>query len=76
MSKDQVMFMLVVIFLYLAGVFSVVASILNWEWFFSHRKAAVFESILGRKGARIFYFILGLGIIIFVSVKLVPMFYI
>ena len=52
----------------LAGVFSFVASIKNWDWYFNNRKAKPFVRIFGRTGARIFYtligiFIMGVGIV-------------
>ena len=41
------------------GLFAILASILNWNFFFEHRKAQFFVKTFGRKGARIFYTILG-----------------
>jgi hypothetical protein len=40
------------------GIFSIVAAILNLDWYFQTSGA-----MLGRKGARIFYALLGLGLI-------------
>jgi small neutral amino acid transporter SnatA (MarC family) len=51
-----------------AGLFSIVASILNWDWFFNHRRARIFLKMFGRTGARIFYTILGL-FLFFVAFK-------
>ena len=42
------------------GVFSILASIFNCDWFFNHRKAEFFVRTFGRNGARAFYFVLGL----------------
>lgn len=50
---------LVMIFCAVGGAFSLIASIANWDFFFNSRKAAFFLSVLGRKGARIFYGALG-----------------
>jgi hypothetical protein len=43
----------------LIGVFALLASFFNWNWFFNHRKASFFVGIFGRKGARVFYVLLG-----------------
>ena len=45
------------------GLFSIVASIMNLDWYFQTSGAMTFVKWLGRKGARIFYFLLGLGLI-------------
>jgi small neutral amino acid transporter SnatA (MarC family) len=52
-----------------AGVFSVMASILNWDFFFESRKAQTFIKLFGRNGARIFYIILGL-FLFFIAYKI------
>jgi small neutral amino acid transporter SnatA (MarC family) len=52
-----------------AGVFSVLASILNWDFFFESRKAQTFIKLFGRNGARIFYIILGL-FLFFIAYKI------
>ncbi|MBI4872980.1 MAG: immunity 17 family protein [Candidatus Riflebacteria bacterium] len=49
-------------FLAVAGLFPVVAAIRDWNWFFEHEKARFFVRFLGRKGARMFYALLGLAI--------------
>lgn len=46
-----------------AGNLAIVASILNWDWFFEHWRAAFFVKLFGRGGARVFYVSLGLAII-------------
>jgi small neutral amino acid transporter SnatA (MarC family) len=46
------------------GLFSLLGAILDWDWYMNHRKARFIVKILGRKGARIFYAILGLGLIV------------
>ncbi len=47
------------IVLVLAGLFSLISSFLNWDFFFNSRKAHFFVMIFGRTGARIFYGLLG-----------------
>lgn len=46
------------------GIFSLLGAVQNWDWFFNNRKARPFVSIFGRLGARIFYAILGIFIIV------------
>lgn len=58
-----------IIFSILGGLFSIAASIFDWDFFFESRKAQFFMSIFGRKGSRIFYFILGL-FLIFVAIMI------
>ncbi len=49
----------------LVGLFSATASLLNWNFFFEHRKARVFVFLFGgRLGARIFYALLGTALIV------------
>lgn len=50
--------------LVLVGLFPIAAAYFDWEWFMTHRKTRLFVSALGRKGARIFYALLGLAFII------------
>lgn len=54
---------LIIIFV-LAGVFSLLSSVKNFDWFFNNSKAKPFVKTFGRNGARIFYSILGIFIII------------
>jgi len=46
------------------GVFSVSGAAFNWEWFMTARKARFIVAIAGRTGARIFYGVLGLALIV------------
>jgi hypothetical protein len=48
-----------------AGAFSLLGGVCDWEWFMNSRKARFMVTILSRNGARIFYSILGLLIIVF-----------
>ncbi|MDE5582930.1 MAG: immunity 17 family protein [Ruminococcus sp.] len=50
------------IFFILAGIFSVLASIKNWDWYFNNCRARPFVRIFGRTGARIFYIFIGIFI--------------
>lgn len=55
-------YFILVVFAFL-GVFSVVAGVLNLDWYFKTDGAKLFVRWLGRKGARIFYIALGLALI-------------
>ena len=44
------------------GLFAIIGSVTNWDYFLNHRKAQLFIKLLGRQGTRIFYVILGLGL--------------
>ncbi|MDR1403886.1 MAG: immunity 17 family protein [Tannerellaceae bacterium] len=46
----------------LAGLFAIIASVLNVDWFFNNRKIAVYVRLLGQTGARIFYVLVGIGL--------------
>jgi len=48
------------IFFVLAGLFSIICAIKNWDFFMNNRKAYIWVKLFGRNGARIFYGILGL----------------
>ena len=61
---------LISFFLFAAGLFSLLGSILNWDFFFNNRKARLFLTILGRTGARIFYALLGIGLSVFGVIQL------
>lgn len=51
----------------LAGITSLLAAVLDWEWFFTARNTQFAVRSVGRKRARIFYGVLG-GILIAMSV--------
>ncbi len=44
-----------VIILIGVGLYTLLASAMNWNFFFESRKAAFFVRVFGRNGARIFY---------------------
>ena len=48
-----------------AGVFSLCGAGFDWEWFMNNRKARIIAAVLGRKGARAFYAILGIALVVF-----------
>ncbi len=52
------------VILIVAGLFSLGGAYYNWGWFMNHRKVRFFIKIMGRKGVRIFYGILGVGMIL------------
>lgn len=56
-----------------AGILSIIASILNWNWFFENRRAYIFVKMFGRKGARVFYSLLGL-FLFFIGFKVLNVF--
>lgn len=45
------------------GAFSIVAALFNFDWYFETSGATTFVRWLGRKGARVFYALLGAGLI-------------
>lgn len=47
------------------GLFPIAGAYFNWDWFMNDRKARVFVAFLGRTGARIFYALLGIGLVVF-----------
>lgn len=55
-------YFILVIFIAL-GLFSLIAAILNIDWYFKTSGAATFIKLFGRQGARIFYGLLGLALI-------------
>lgn len=55
-------YFILVIFIAL-GIFSIVAAALNIEWYFQTSGAMMFVRWFGRRGARIFYALLGLALV-------------
>ena len=43
----------------IAGLLSVLASLLNWHWFFNSSNAKLITGRMSRRTARILYFVLG-----------------
>lgn len=46
------------------GAFAALCAWRNWDWFFAWPPAPMFVALFGRTGARIFYVLLGLGVIV------------
>ncbi|WP_294628070.1 immunity 17 family protein [uncultured Bacteroides sp.] len=56
----------------LAGIVSLLASLLNWEWFFTAHNTQTVVRHVGRNRARLFYgllgvFIIGMAVLFFVK---------
>jgi hypothetical protein len=49
----------------LVGVFSILGGVCDWDFFMNSRKARIWVWLFGREGARWFYVLFGLGIIVF-----------
>jgi len=45
-----------------AGVFSIAGGLRDWPWFWNHRRARFMTTILTRRGARVFYVVIGIGL--------------
>ncbi len=45
------------------GIFSMTAAACNMEWYFRTDGARLFVRYLGRNGARLFYFLLGMALV-------------
>ena len=46
------------------GAFAISGAAFDWEFFMNHRKAQFFVRMFGRKGTRIFYGLLGGGLLV------------
>jgi hypothetical protein len=46
------------------GIYAIAGAALDAEWFLGDHKAQVFVRLLGRAGTRIFYMLLGMGLIL------------
>jgi Immunity protein 17 len=46
------------------GLFSLCCAGFGWEWFMNHHKTRFVAAILGRTGARVFYGLLGFGLVV------------
>lgn len=52
------------LFLIAAGLFTICGAAFNWNFFMNSFKSRFWVKVLGRTNARIFYGILGIGIIV------------
>jgi hypothetical protein len=48
-----------------AGLFTVAGGLRDWPWFWNNSRARFMTAVLTRKGARIFYVVMGIGFTIF-----------
>ncbi len=46
------------------GGFAICGAVLDWDWFIDNRKARFFVRLLGRTGTRVFYGLLGAGLVV------------
>lgn len=60
MSTQQI---LIDVLLGCIGAFSLAGAVMDWDWFMNSSRAAFFVKIMGRKGARIFYGLLGAALV-------------
>lgn len=63
--------LIMMLFLGGAGLFSILASIFNWNFFFENRRAQLFMKLFGRTGARVFYGVLGFALLAFATSKII-----
>ena len=47
------------------GTFAICGAAMDWDWFMNSRRARFFVSVFGRMGARIFYGLLGIALMVF-----------
>ena len=59
------------VLLILAGAFSLLGGILDWDWFMNGRKAQLIVKLFKRTGARVFYGLIG---IVLIAAGLLPLF--
>lgn len=52
------------------GLFTLAGAIGNWEWFMNSRKARRLSRLITRNGARIFYSVLGIALMVLGSAML------
>jgi hypothetical protein len=52
------------IFGILAGIFSIAGVVFNWDFFMNNSRARFFVNLFGREGARLFYIVLGVVVIL------------
>ena len=51
--------------LVIGGLLSIISAAMDWDWFMNYNNARLFVKMFGRNGARIFYVLFGLTLIIF-----------
>ncbi|MBR1375810.1 MAG: immunity 17 family protein [Cardiobacteriaceae bacterium] len=55
-------------FLFIGGIYCLIAAFLNFDWFFEHYLARPFVAMFRRNGARVFYALLGI-LLLFAGIK-------
>jgi immunity protein 17 of polymorphic toxin system len=60
MTKEQWLYL----FFLAGGLFSLCGALFDWNFFMQDSRTQVFTQMLGRKGARVFYFLLGAMLVI------------
>ena len=55
----------------LCGLFAIFCSLKDYDWFMENRRAKAISSLIGRKGTRVFYTVLGLVLVVVGVVVLV-----
>ena len=73
MNAEDLIMGLLPILLLIGGVFCVYSAWKDYDWFMESRKARAMSNLFGRKGARVFYLVLG-GIITTIGFVLTAMF--
>ncbi|MBR6401398.1 MAG: immunity 17 family protein [Firmicutes bacterium] len=48
----------------LIGMYCILAAVKNWDFFFNNHRARLFVTLMGRNGARVFYGVLGVFIMV------------
>lgn len=49
---------------FIIGLLTLLGAIRDWDWFFNHPRARLFVNWFGREGARTFYGVLGIVIMV------------
>ena len=62
--EDAIFCFIAAAFMVAAGIFCIVCSVKNLDWFFNNSKARPLVKIFGRNGTRIFYICLGVFIVV------------
>ncbi len=74
--EDVVFGIIGVVFCVLVGGFCVFCSVMNFDWFFSNRKAVPLVKLFGRNGTRIFYICLGAFIMLMALIGGIGLFFV
>jgi hypothetical protein len=55
------------------GIFSIVGALFNWDWFMKNSRARGMVDLLGREGARVFYGLLGVFLLVLSIIMVLSM---